>query len=752
MSTSAINVDFTPAALRESPQWVLWRKIVRHDKPTKAPFTAEDKAAKSNDPTTWTTFDNALARFERGGYDGLGFMFSADDQFCGVDLDSCRNPETGEIADWAMQIVERFDTYSEISPSGTGVKMFLMGKWPVPKGKNKKLTDVPSIGDKVPGIEVYDKLRYFAVTGQRIDGAPAEPQERQQEIDDLAREHWPKLFRQSAHRTNGQPVGDNVLERARKYLSKIPPAVSGQRGHDTTYHAACSLVVGFRLERDDALALLKEWNESCEPPWSDAELEHKIDGALQESGERGYLLNGATDSVPSASRADHNRRFALTDLGNAERLVARHGRDLRYCHPWGKWLVWDGRRWRVDDTAEVERRAQDTIRAIDREVAQSADAGERKALRLWATKCEDAYRLRAMIELARSQAEVPILPDNLDSDIWLLNVANGTVDLRTGQLHEHRRDDYLTKLCPADYLPANEAEAPLWSQFLDDVFQGDDDVIAFVQRLLGYCLTGDVREHVLPIFWGSGANGKSTLLDTIAYVMGDDYSAKAPDELLMEKRGDRHPTERATLFGRRLVVASETDGGRRLAEATVKKLTGDGKIPARRMREDYWEFDPTHKLILVTNHKPIVYGRDLGIWRRLLLIPFTAKFEGKAADLELPAKLRDERDGILRWLVEGCLAWQREGLNPPESVRLATREYQDSQDTLKEFIEEVCIECAGETKVGDVFKAYRNWSEARNERPMSMVAFGNAMAENGIDKERKRNGWHYLRIGINAEV
>jgi putative DNA primase/helicase len=247
----------------------------------------------------------------------------------------------------------------------------------------------------------------------------------------------------------------------------------------------------------------------------------------------------------------------------------------------------------------------------------------------WALESESARRINAMLDLARSEPGIPILPDQMDSDPWLFNCVNGTLDLRTGKLREHRREDYITKVCPTRY-NAN-AVCKAWLRFLGGVFPDDEgepdtELITFNQRLLGRCLTGDVSEQILPIFWGSGANGKSTLINAILETMGDDYAMKANADLLMTSRGERHPTELAQLFGMRLVVASETHQGRRINETLVKDLTGGEPIRARRMREDFWEFKPTRKVILLTNHKPRVAGTDEGIWRRLRLLPFTTTF------------------------------------------------------------------------------------------------------------------------------
>jgi putative DNA primase/helicase len=318
-----------------------------------------------------------------------------------------------------------------------------------------------------------------------------------------------------------------------------------------------------------------------------------------------------------------------------------------------------------------------------------------------------------------------------------------------------------------------DATCPTWERFLATIFPatsdaaeeaGDAELITFVQRLLGLCLTGDVREHLLPVLWGTGANGKSTLVNVLLEMLGRDYSMKAPPNLLMARRGESHPTERADLFGRRLVVCSETPEGRRLNEALVKDMMGGEPIRARRMREDFWEFVPTHKVLLCTNHRPIILGTDEGIWRRLRLIPFEVTFwdpndpsiKGRyrpahlKQDKELPGKLRLELPGILAWCVRGCLDWQRDGLTLPERVRVATAEYRSGEDVLGQFIIECCLvgkDPAYRVKASDLYTRYRAWCEAGGERPSSPRILGASMTERGFERLVSNGTW-YLGIAL----
>jgi P4 family phage/plasmid primase-like protien len=443
--------------------------------------------------------------------------------------------------------------------------------------------------------------------------------------------------------------------------------------------------------------------------------------------------------------------IALTDLGNAERLVRAHGLDLRYCHRWGTWLVYDGQRWRTDETDEVARRAKTTVRAIAFEAAVAADERSRRDLMSHARRSEAESRLRALVALAESEPGIPITPDEIDRDPWLLNVANGTIDLRTGELRPHRREDWLTKLTPIDYDPA--AGCPTWLAFLDRVMAGRAELVDYWQRVLGYALTGDVGEQVLFFLHGAGSNGKTTLLNVVLALVGD-YGKQAPPDLLLAKRGDgNHPTEIADLLGARVVTTVEVEDGRRLAESLVKQLTGGDRLKARFMRQDFFEFDARFKLFLAANHRPVIRGTDHAIWRRVRLIPFDVTIPPAERDRTLPEKLRAELPGILAWAVQGCLAWQREGLGLPDAVASATQSYRAEMDTLADFLAERCVltETATATSKA-LFAAYRAWCEETGEKAMTQKAFTTRLSEHGLRPGRAPGGTRiWTGIGLTGE-
>ena len=452
-------------------------------------------------------------------------------------------------------------------------------------------------------------------------------------------------------------------------------------------------------------------------------------------------------------------RFAFTDLGNAERLAALHGRDLRFVRYRGNkgdWHIWTGQRWALDNIGVVQSRAKSTVRGMYGEASEIQDDGARSELVKHARKSESSQRIAAMLDLAKSERPIPIPSTVLDNRPWLLNVKNGTIDLRIGELRPHCRDDYLTKVCDVAYDPA--ATPPRWEKFLSEIMGGNKELIEFLQRLMGMCLTGDISEHVFPIFYGAGRNGKNTFLDVFLAFMGD-YANPAPASLLVSRRNaSEHPTDVASLWGKRLVIASETEEGAALKASLVKSLTGDGFLEARFMHKDYFKFPRTHKTILMTNNKPLIRDRSDAMWERVKLVPFTQQFRGDRADRRLPEKLKLEYPGILRWAVEGCLKWHKQqSLAIPEEVAQATRQYQSEEDPIAEFLEDCCTVSADQRSTRrEIWFAYTQWAEHVGERPLPQKAFYARLRDGGFKDARFKVGVvsvrGFLGLGVRSIV
>ena len=438
---------------------------------------------------------------------------------------------------------------------------------------------------------------------------------------------------------------------------------------------------------------------------------------------------------------------ALTELGNSERFVAKFGDTLRYCHPWRKWLRWDGVRWHKDrDLAVME-----MAKTIPRELFADFQRTNSKDLGKWALKSQGRSCIEAQVALTRSA--LPVLPDRLDRGRWLFNVPNGTIDLRTGTLRAPSRSDYLTTVAPVPFDPA--ATCPTWDRFLDRIMDGNRDLLDYLRRAVGYSLTGDVGEQCLFILHGGGANGKSTFLDAVHAAIGHEYSKAMAPNILMAKKYENHPTELADLFGARFVSTVEVQQDREFDEVRLKQITGGDPIKARRMREDFWEFEPTHKIWLAANHKPVINGTDHAIWRRIRLVPFTVTIPTDERDKDLPEKLRAELPGIMAWAVRGCLEWQRHGLQDPDEVLVATRGYRKEMDPLDPFLVDRCVvDPQAHGGAGELYLAYKQWAkENRGDNPMSKVDFGKLLGRKGFEKGKGNRGKRLWRgVGLTAPL
>ena len=514
--------------------------------------------------------------------------------------------------------------------------------------------------------------------------------------------------------------------------------------------------------RPEAEAALSEFASRVPPvnskeqdePYTRAEALASVEQAYQHSHREPWAkprspvaVKSPVGTVPSRHpRATDLEGFRFSDLANAELMVKWYGRDLHYCHTWRKWLAWDAQRWKIDDTGAVYRRAADTVRLLYEVAGTIEDSEKHKKLARYALTCESKRKLDAMIALAESQLDIVVLPDQFDRDKWLLNLDNGTLDLRTGERREHRREDLITKLAPVPYNP--EAKAPLFENFLNDIFAGSQDLIRFVQRGIGYALTGDTSEQCLFIPWGGGDNGKSTLVETILSLVGD-YGMFTPPETLLAKRHDGIPNDLARLRGARFGAAVETEEGKHLAESRIKQMTGGDTISARFMRGEWFDFKPEFKVFLATNHKPQIKGTDHAIWRRIRLVPFTVRIPPDKQDKHLAEKLLDELPGVLNFAVQGCLDWQRDGLQPPVEVTRATAEYRDENDQVGRCIAECCVTGDDfQVKARPLYQEYRRWATEVGEDLLTETAFARRLGEKGFAKKHTRSGTIYYGIGL----
>jgi putative DNA primase/helicase len=432
--------------------------------------------------------------------------------------------------------------------------------------------------------------------------------------------------------------------------------------------------------------------------------------------------------------------FPLTDIGNAQRLEARHGRDILWCDGMGRWLHWTGLRWEQTGQTILIDLAKDTALAIDDEAKAESDPDRKIALFKWAKASGSGRAVAAMVALTKTvTGGLAVEADHLDADPMLLGVENGTVDLRTGRLRPPERADLITKSCRAPFDP--DAACPRWERFLADVFAGDAEVIAYVQRAAGYSLTGKISERVIFIEHGSGANGKTTFIEVLAHILGT-YAMSTPIETLIVRKDPGISNDIARLKSARFVSSVESERGAKLAEAKIKQITGGDRLAARFLHQEYFEFIPSCKVWIATNHRPEIASGGKAIWKRVRLIPFEVEFTDEQIDPAIKAKLLDEVAGILAWAVRGCLEWQRIGLKEPASIRAANARYEEDEDVLGSFLEDrAIVEPNVWVSTADLYAEFESWRDAHGEDRLSAKAFSQAMAErSGIKRSRQGSG------------
>jgi putative DNA primase/helicase len=456
---------------------------------------------------------------------------------------------------------------------------------------------------------------------------------------------------------------------------------------------------------------------------------------LPELADAGWLQRPG--NLAAEVQVEIDRPPAFSDDALALRFCDLHAGDLRFVAAWGKWFCWDGACWRPDDTLYVYDRA----RHVCREAAAKCEGSDNAKAAIASAKT-----VAAVERFARADRRIAATIDQWDRDPWLLSTPTGVVDLRTGAMRPHCAVDYMTKITAV----APEGECPRFTAFLDRITGGDRELIAYLQRAFGYALTGLTREHALFFAFGTGANGKSVLLSSVAGILAE-YHRTAPIETFTASNTDRHPTDLASLRGARLVTATETEEGRRWAESRIKQLTAGDMIAARFMRQDLFEYRPAFKLVIAGNHKPSLRSVDEAIRRRFHLVPFAVTIPADERDGDLTEKLKAEWPGILAWLIEGCLEWQVEGLRPPKAVVDATAAYLDAEDAVAAWLDERCDRVASDwASLSALYVSWSDWAAKAGEIAGSQKGLGEKLKTRGFTDHKKNvgQGFYGLRIRL----
>lgn len=708
------------AAISEARLWVAWREDLRNGKPTKVPYCSAQRMARANDPESWLTRDRAqglakaiLQPDQRGG---IGLMLSghAGEMLGGVDLDSCLDPLTGALEPWAAEVIDRFASYAEISPSGAGVKVFfryatddleplraIMGtQWGKSFSRGSHHEMALHLGN-----------RYFAFTGRHLESSAADMRQVQR-----ATLQW--LIEDAGPRFKGvaapaAPKDESRSGRAFRLAGECKRA--GQ-----TFAAFCDA-----CKTDTDLA---EW----------AKDERQLRRAWANSGGHVEVSEDDFDDLPDIDG------FPMTEDGVARAFTAAHADKLRFCHSSGRWHVWTGTHWRKEETKLAFNWARQTCRA---RAALDPRSSAAKALAKAATAA-------AVERFAQADRAFAVTAEAWDSDHWLLGTPGGTVDLRTGELRPARQTDMITKITAAAPIPLDQfdpaRDCPRWLAFLDQATGGDADAISFLQQWSGYSLTGDTREEALLFVHGVGGSGKSTAINTLGALLAE-YAVAVDTETITAQRHARHSTEIARLHGARMAYASETEAGRAWAENRIKQLTGGDVMTARFMRQDDFSFKPQLKLVIVGNNRPAFSNVDGAIKRRFNVLPFDRKPD--APDFGLKAALEAEFAGILSWAVLGCLDWQRNGLRRPAVMIETTEAYFEEQDTFSNWIADRCelgARLAATTE--DLFESWSWYARQNGDEPGNKRGdFPQRMRERGFSPVQstagiRGRGWKGLRL------
>lgn len=558
---------------------------------------------------------------------------------------------------------------------------------------------------------------------------------------------------QATNELSEMPIFFNRLKRVDN--DRPFPVPLGEGGRNDALYKHCCRLVEFGYDDEQIQYIAYFLNKYFFIPSLDVrEFNTTVHSALKRepSGKDYFNMNLPPRNEPSTTTRTDNPIFNLTEIGNAERLVYYHSDKLKYCIEYEEWLIWNGKVWQHDIKKQIERIATKTFRQMYAEAGNTHDEESRRKLVKWAQSSERSSVLLNSIE--RAKAMLPVLQSELNPDPFLFNCKNGIIDLKTGKLLPHNKDYLITNYSDVEY--DEKAECPTWIAFLESIMKDEKenvkhDLINFLQKAIGYTLTGDTREQVVFFLWGSGRNGKSTFINIIKEMLGDYGKQTNADTFTAKKHEGGINNDIARLSDARFVSAVESEDGQRLSEALIKQLTGGEPITARFLRKEFFEFLPQFKIFFTTNHKPIIKGNDEGIWRRIRLIPFSVTIPKEEIDMELPEKLRKELPGILRWAVEGCLKWQREGLGEPEEVKQATQGYKDEMDILGQFLSDHCVVRAGaRVSAKNIYDAYKDWCEENGEYVLSSRKFNRRLEERGFVKKRsgKAGNTEFHGIGL----
>lgn len=758
-----MQYNLIPDELKPLKQWGLFRKIWQPEKNkyTKIPHNAVDGGdGKSNDPTKWTDFKTALKALTTYQMDGLGFYFKAP--YVGIDVDHIPNDiERWKQGDKEDNEVQEFmgltSSYTETSLSGAGIHIIVKGEIPGDRRRKKN-------------VEMYESGRFFAMTGNllgniRTINSPKESQlkflyDKYLHSDNVV--NLPNVNNQKGNNLNE----DEIIQRAEESSSGKRFKLFMRGGWQEFYPSQSEADLAFANDlafwtgRDFAKMdnvfrqsslMRSKWDERRgKTTYGTSTLNKAINetNSIYQKREplKKYIFNfdKQKSDKPKPARS-------WDDTGNADRMIDLFGSAIRYSYIDKAWYIYNGSFWEMDESGIINKYVDMMIDTLKNEKITIPDGMDedkaKEAFKKFIKKTRSNRAKKSIID--ELQHRVPVLHREFDKDKTLLNSENGYVDLTNGILHDHDIHKMFSKQTNVEF--TDNVDAPEWNSFLKQIFNNDQDLIHYIQKAVGYSLTGSVKEQVMFFLYGNGRNGKSVFIDTIADLLGNYAKTMQAESIMIRQTGGTANSDIARLEGARLVISSEPNEGVRLDEGLVKQLTGGDKVTARFLYGKEFEFEPEFKIWLATNHKPIIRGTDDGIWRRLMLIPFDVQIPDSKVDKDLKYKLKREEVGILNWAVDGAVMWQREGLNPPQSVAKASQEYRSEMDVIDMFVSDNCEKYKDyEAPAGQLFKLYKQWAADNSEYSMSKQKFGSEMKAK-YKYMKNRNGRYYSGIRIKQD-
>jgi putative DNA primase/helicase len=756
-----------PQELKGYKNWVCWQAYPdpkSHSGISKKPINPRTGGfAMPNNSDTWSDFETAVR--QSGKYSGIGFMFS-NSPFFGIDLDDMpqdiEDYQNGGADNIVSEFVNTLQSYAEYSQSKTGIHIICKGH--LPEGKRKAKNDSG-------GFEMYENGRFFVVTGNYCSeygyindctesvkplhskylGKTAEPKPNKNitvnlnSVDDIVRA--------ACSAKNGSLF--------KALYSGDFSAYSSQSEADMAFCNMLAFWCGCDAEKMDAIfrqsGLMRDkWDrKQSGTTYGVITLQKAISGCSQTYNpkkQNDYSISIGNGKVIQTVDEEKMRAYTFDDMGNAERFVDLFGENVRYCYTEKKWYFYNSMRWSVDNLGVILRMADKCVEAMKAEAKLYLQADEEsggdmaKAFEKHMKSSRSNKSKKAMLN--EIEHHLPILPIQMDRYKMALNTPSGIINLKNGDVKAHNPEYYFTKITSVDC--AEAADCPRWLAFLDDIFAGDKDLIRYIQKAVGYSLTGSTAEQCAFFLYGTGRNGKSTFIDVIRDVFGD-YAANIQPETIMVKSSQSNAinSDIARLKGARLVTSVEPNEGVRLNEGLLKQLTGDDTVTARKLYSEEFEFKPEFKLWMATNHKPIIRGTDTGIWRRIHMIPFNVQIPEDKVDKNLTHKLKAEMTAIFKWCIDGCLMWQREGLQMPAAVLKSVREYRREMDVISAFIEDKCT-LEGTVQASMLYAAYASWADSNNEYCMSNTKFSAELAKR-FEKIKGRNYNYFTGISIRSE-